>query len=335
MVASLKYSLVLSFFFLGTDSFSLGGVLEKPVVTLGEKKALFNEQISPRAYLSYALYYWPDPDNPKGRYKPIDGKKNEELRRLDDSGAMTAFLNAIGQLSGEYARKKDPKVAKRAGEWLRAWLITPATRMEPHLKYAQIYPGSLAESAGGGIIDLYRLPEFLDAVEVFRNSAALTPLEWKVLEKWLAEYKTWLLTSKQGLATAKNTANHYLFYQAQCAYLAAFLGQKKEAKERLAEAFARLDEHIAPDGHQPKEVTRAEGWQYSVYALRAWGYLVLLAERLGDKNYRYQESPQGTSIQKAVDYLLPFRENPKAWPWKGTKVGTPLPSLFEPKEKSL
>ncbi len=52
-----------------------GGPLDAPVITLGEKKSLFGEKAQANEYVSYALYYWPDPANPEGPYKPIDGKK--------------------------------------------------------------------------------------------------------------------------------------------------------------------------------------------------------------------------------------------------------------------
>lgn len=309
---------------------AIGGPMEAPIVTLGEKKSLFGEQAQANEYVSYALYYWPDPANPNGPYKAIDGKKNEKLRSVDDSGKMAALIDTVCKLARQYEDKKDQKAAARAGEWLRAWFIAPATRMQPHLKYAQILPGHQTEGSGGGIIDLYRMPDFLDALTALKHSKALTKEEWKQVDAWLQQYYAWMTTSKQGKHSHTRNNNHYLFYVAQCGNLAHFLGRNKEAKQWLAEAFAKMDQHIAPDGTQPEELKRAEPWQYSVYTLQAWAYLVRLAERMGDKNYRYKKTPAGASIQKAVDYLMPFRTNPKAWPWKGTKVGTPLPAVFEP-----
>lgn len=308
-----------------------GGPLETPVITLGEKKSLFGEQAQANEYVSYALYYWPDPANPNGPYKPIDGKKNEKLRSMDDSGKMAAFINTVCQLGRQYELNKDEKAASRAGEWLRAWFIAPATRMQPHLKYAQIRPGRQTESDGGGIIDLYRMPDFLDALAVLKRSRALAKEEWTQVDAWLRQYYAWLATSRQGRHAHTSTNNHYLFYVAQCASLAHFLGCDREARQWLAEAFANMDRHIAPDGSQPEELNRAESWQYSVYTLQAWAYLIRAAERTGDKNYRYRKTPAGASIQKAVDYLTPFLTNPGAWPWKGSRPGTSLPpGIFEP-----
>ena len=111
-----------------------GGPLDAPVITLGEKKSLFGEKAQANEYVSYALYYWPDPANPEGPYKPIDGKKNQRLRSMDDSGKMAAFIGTVCSLGRQYELNRDPRAASRAGEWLRAWFIAPATRMQPHLK---------------------------------------------------------------------------------------------------------------------------------------------------------------------------------------------------------
>lgn len=154
-----------------------GSPLNAPVITLGEKKSLFGEKAKANEYVSYALYYWPDPANPDGPYKPIDGKKNKRLRSMDDSGRMAAFISTVCSLARQYELDRDPQAASRAGQWLKAWFIAPATRMQPHLKYAQIRPGHRTEGDGGGIIDLYRMPEFLEALTALKCSNALTAEE--------------------------------------------------------------------------------------------------------------------------------------------------------------
>ena len=225
-----------------------GSPLNAPVITLGEKKSLFGEKAQVNEYVSYALYYWPDPANPDGPYKPIDGKKNKRLRSMDDSGRMAAFIGTVCSLGRQYELGRNPQAASRAGQWLKAWFIAPATRMQPHLKYAQIRPGHRTEGDGGGIIDLYRMPEFLEALAVLKCSNALTAEEWKQVDTWLNQYYTWLTTSRQGRHAHTRSNNHYLFYVAQCAHLASFLGRSHEAAQWLAEAFANMDRHIAPSG---------------------------------------------------------------------------------------
>ena len=94
-----------------------GSPLNAPVITLGEKKSLFGEKAQTNEYVSYALYYWPDPANPDGPYKPIDGKKNKRLRSMDDSGRMAAFISTVCSLGRQYKLDRDPQAASRAGQW--------------------------------------------------------------------------------------------------------------------------------------------------------------------------------------------------------------------------
>lgn len=83
-----------------------GSPLNAPVITLGEKKSLFGEKAQANEYVSYALYYWPDPANPDGPYKPIDGKKNKRLRSMDDSGRMAAFISTVCSLGRQYKTRQ-------------------------------------------------------------------------------------------------------------------------------------------------------------------------------------------------------------------------------------
>lgn len=159
-----------------------------------------------------------------------------------------------------------------------------------------------------------------------KRSGALTKEEWKRVDAWLNQYYAWLATSRQGRhAHTRRSNNHYLFYVAQCAHLAHFLGRDNEARQWLAEAFANMDAHCRMTGSQPEELKRAEPWQYSVYTLQAWGYLVQIAERMGDKNYRYRKTAPGLSIQKAADYLrrVPYPSGSVAL--EGSRAGTRFP----------
>lgn len=57
---------------------------------------------------------------------------------MDDSGRMAAFISTVCSLGRQYKLDRDPQAASRAGQWLKAWFIAPATRMQPHLKYAHL-----------------------------------------------------------------------------------------------------------------------------------------------------------------------------------------------------
>lgn len=47
------------------------------------EKSLSGEKAQANEYVSYALYYWPDPAGPEGPGKPADGFQLEELKQAE------------------------------------------------------------------------------------------------------------------------------------------------------------------------------------------------------------------------------------------------------------
>ena len=96
----------------------------------------------PHDYVSYARYYWPDPAKPDGLpYVRHDGRHNREQVAKGDHERLGNFCSTVEKLAAAWRVNRDEAAARRAGEWLRAWLISPATRMNPNLEYAQVRLG--------------------------------------------------------------------------------------------------------------------------------------------------------------------------------------------------
>lgn len=308
--------------------------LARPVEGLNAERILFPGIEAGRGdYVSYAIYYWPDPKTEDGfPYIPRDGQKNPELMAKGDALRLSVFLEIVRQLAHAWEQTQDSVYSQRAGQWMRRWLLNPETRMNPHLTYSQIRPGKTTVGQGGGIIDMANLPLLLDALETLRTSDALTLEDWAGVDAWMQDYLTWLMNSTQGDYERHSTNNHYIYYMGQCARLAEFLGDEDTARALLDEAFERLDDYIAPDGGQPMEIKRVKGFDYSIYGLNAWQRLATIGNRLG-RNYWSFESPSGASLDKAYYYLEQFTGTTgKPWP----QTGKPFPaeairSLVKPK----
>ncbi len=93
-------------------------------------------------YLSYARYWWPNPDTKDGLpYVRRDGRTNEDLLARGDRvpiGKMYDDLETLalaGYLFGE------DRYAQHAAKLVRTWFLDPATKMNPHLRYGQAVPG--------------------------------------------------------------------------------------------------------------------------------------------------------------------------------------------------
>jgi hypothetical protein len=80
----------------------------------------------PHDFFSQADYFWPDPKNPDGPYINRDGQSNpsnfNEHRKV-----MIDLSIRMPALTAAWLLVKDPYYAKRAGDYLRAWFVTPAT----------------------------------------------------------------------------------------------------------------------------------------------------------------------------------------------------------------
>src|SRR5712691_7528774 len=126
-------------------------------------------------FFSEGDYWWPDPQNPGGPYIQRDGMTNpdnfvEHRRALMRLSVQVPALAAAWRLTG------DDRYARHAGRHLRAWFVDDATRMAPHLRYAQAIHG-IATGRPQGVIDTLHLVEVARAIEVLDGSPALSGAE--------------------------------------------------------------------------------------------------------------------------------------------------------------
>ena len=285
--------------------------LTAPIRGLNEKRLILpGIKAAANEYVSYAIYYWPDPAKPGGPYRVIDGKKNAELMESGDLQRLADMLRNVRILGDAYAKTHDKRYAVRAGQWLRHWFVNPKTKMQPHLAYSQIRPGHETSGLGGGIIDMANLPDTLRAISRLRRSPALTQKEWTAVDAWLRDYGRWLADSPAGQHERKTSNNHFLYYMAQRAAIASYLGDTASARTCLEEARSRMGDHIAQDGSQPHETKRAKGGSYSIYALKAWFLLAELGEKNGVDYWNYH-APNGASLAKAYAFLHAMAQEEK------------------------
>jgi hypothetical protein len=130
-------------------------------------------------YISYSRYYWPNPDTPDGLpFVRRDGEHNRAQVGRGDHGRLWSFSNTVQSLAAAWATDQNSAAAQRAGAWLCAWFITPATRMNPHVEYAQIRLGHNGNHGTEyGVIDARCLARVIDALRLLEESPSLTPEE--------------------------------------------------------------------------------------------------------------------------------------------------------------
>jgi hypothetical protein len=304
---------------------ALPGALTERIVTIVDKSGP-SPIGDPREYVSYGRYWWPDPSKPDGLpFLQRDGHSNEAQVRQGDEGRLGHLAGAVDVLALGWTRLHRDDSARRAGDWLRAWFITPATRMKPDLDYAQVHLGH-AQNRGNppGVLDGRVFASLVADMARLPGSPALNQEESAEVRSWFGAYLHWLLTSPSGRGEHAALNNHGSWYLYQTVAIARYLGEEETARRLCAEDRARIADQVRPDGSQPLELRRADGLWYSFFNLQAQFNLARFAAPLGIDLVHF-EAPDGASLSRAVAYLLPYNADPKKWPGHELKA---LPPRF-------
>jgi hypothetical protein len=266
-------------------------------------------------YMSLSPYWWPDPSKPDGKpYIRKDGEFNPEREKYD-LPRMEAMADAVGNLAMAYYFTEDEKYAAKAASLMRAWFFDPATRMNPNMKYAQFRPG-YDDLRPAGIIESNRLRKVVDADGLLAGSKSWSADDSKKLKAWFRALLTYLEESEQGKNEQQAPNNHGTWYGVQTATYALYLGDNDLAKKLiLRHGRDRIASQIEPDGRQPHELERTNGYDYSRFNVLAHQDLAMLGERVDIDLWNYQTA-DGRSMRKAIDWLLPYATGEKKWEYQ-------------------
>lgn len=273
-------------------------------------------------YMSLAPYWWPtEPQtasNPWGcPYVDKDGQRDPIVDTITDHAYELDSFSAIYDLTLAWFYTGQAKYAQRAELDLRTWFLDAATKMNPNLNYAQGIPCQVT-GRGIGIIEFsYALTEVVDSTQMLANGApGWAKSDRSGMNTWYSQFLNWLLTSANGKAEAAATNNHGSFYDMMTAALALDTGQKSLAKNIVTTAETkRIAVQIQANGYQPLESTRTRSWHYFCFNLVALTRLAQIGEKVGVNLWKYT-APDGGSILKAVDFLIPAATQGQAvWPY--------------------
>jgi hypothetical protein len=263
-------------------------------------------------YFSEGDYWWPDPKDPNGPYIQRDGMSNPD--NFNDHRRFLMRLSVqVPALAAAWKLTKDPRYAKHAAEHLRAWLIDERTRMNPHLKYAQAIHGRVT-GRGVGIIDTLHLVEVARAIEVLGESRGLTSRELKAIKQWFAEYLRWMTTDPYGVDEREAKNNHGTCWVLQVAAFAHLTGNQQlisSCRNRFKTVI--VPNQIAADGSFPQELRRTKPYGYSLFNLEAMAAICQLLSTPDDNLWTF-ELADGRGIRKAMEFMVPYIRNKKAWP---------------------
>jgi hypothetical protein len=270
----------------------------------------------PHDYTSLAPYYWPDSSARDGLpYVRRDGRRNPEAEDSrftdhDRAGLVGSAMETLG-LAWHFTGHRP--YAEHAAAFARTWFVDEATRMNPHLRYAQAVRG-VNNGRSAGILEGRNLVEAIDAVALIDDADVLSSADRAAIAGWAGDYLDWLLESEHGRRERAAANNHGSYFDVQVVRVALANGRRSLAVGVLEEAGPRrIAVQIEPDGSQPHELVRTKSLGYSAFNLRALCQLATLADHVGIDLWNYQ-TPDGRSIRRAIDFLVPYVAAPHRWP---------------------
>ena len=296
-----------------------GRILRQAAEYLKEKPVTITASSSPRSaggmhdYFSEADYFWSDPAHPDGPYINRDGQSNPDnfnQHRL----ALIRLSLQMPALTAAWVLTRDRRYASKAADHLRAWFVTPATRMNPNLEYAQAVHGR-STGRNYGIIDTLHLVEVSRAAQLLIAGKELSAQDASGVRAWFAEYLHWLTTSERGAQERDTKNNHSTTWMMQAAQFAAMTGAEdvlEDCRRRFKNVI--LPGQVAPDGSLPLELARTKPYSYSLFDIDALAMCCQILSTADDNLWHYQTA-DGRSVGKAIAFMVPYIQDKARWPY--------------------
>jgi Alginate lyase len=265
-------------------------------------------------FFSEADYWWPDPKDPNGPYVQRDGMSNPN-NFVDHRRALMRLSVQVPALVAAWKLTKDKRYAKHAALHLRAWFIDEQTRMNPNLQYAQAIHGRVT-GRGTGIIDTIHLVEVARAIEILKDSSALSMNDLGAIMEWFKDYLTWMTTSKNGIEERDAKNNHATCWVMQVAEFARLTGNEEllnYCRNRFKTVL--VPNQIAANGSFPEELRRTKPYGYSLFNLEAMAAVGEILSTPQDNLWIFELS-DGRGLRKAVGFMAPYIKDKKSWPLK-------------------
>ena len=281
-------------------------------------------------YWHPAPYAWPNPDTEDGLpYIHKDGERvpgtklyEPESSRYDRSSLQRLFDETTTLSLAAYVTGRR-EFSEKAARQVRAWFIESKTKMNPHLRYAQVVRGRHNNrGTSSGIIETKDFYFFLDSVRLLKHLDAWSSYDDNALKEWLSEFLDFLLTSPQGTNESVSENNHGVAYDLQAYSIAAYLGKIDEMYQALLRCVGRMKAHFRHDGFQSHEMRRTTTAHYTAFNLQLWLNFANIVARTSTYDvtaYRADYSRESVGqrsngIELGLRWLLPYYSQP--WPFE-------------------
>lgn len=263
-------------------------------------------------FFSQADYFWPNPKDLNGPYINRDGQSNPD--NFDDHRrVMVALSKQMPALTAAWLLTGEQRYGRRAADHLRAWFVTPETRMNPNLLYAQAVLG-VSTGRNYGIIDTLHLIEVARAASLL-DPSVLPTADRAVVMSWFASYLDWLCTSNRGIQERDTTNNHAMCWALQAAEFARLTKNdaiRQDVYRRYREGM--LPNQMALDGSFPRELARTKPYSYSIFNFDIMAGLCQSLKGLSPDPVAFQLS-DGRGVSRAAEFIYPYLKDKASWKW--------------------
>ncbi|KAJ6589924.1 alginate lyase-domain-containing protein [Mycena vulgaris] len=292
---------------------------------------VINKQILPPGgdvhdYASQAPYWWASNTSDGCPYIQRDGVRNPEADLYTDHDDRGSMIQSSYILTLAWYYTGNEQYALKAGDILRTWFITPATRMNPNLNHAQIIPCANTGRAIGIIDWSQQYTSVLDAAAILASGApGWNTTDINAFRQWNVDYLDWLETSQFGKDETAAENNHGTFAIMQSAGIALFVDNPELAQQKATLMKSRIAAYITANGSQPLELVRTRSYHYSSYDLVAYTRIAAIGKKVGVDLWGY-EGPEGQSINAAVNFMIPAATGAEPWVYPELEFDASEPS---------
>lgn len=269
-------------------------------------KTVLPEGAEPRDYVSFAKYWHPDSSAADGLpYVQRDGEVNPDIYDEDKTDVVRfeRFSDVVFLLSFAFALTDDARFGERAAEQLRSWFVSEETSQTPHFRFAQMVRGR-KQGRFIGLIEARRYVYLLDAEALLAGTPFWSEADRKAFRKWFERFFNWLRTGRYGQRAVEKDNNIGMWYDAQSAIYALYLGETELAEKIVRDSVAnRVPQQIEADGAMPNELDRARPYDYVAFNLLAMMALGRAGDAVGFDAW-WSEDEDGRSFKRAMDWML-------------------------------
>ncbi|MEM7577243.1 MAG: alginate lyase family protein [Planctomycetota bacterium] len=268
----------------------------------------------PHDYVSVGTYWWPNPETADGLpFVHRDGEFSPVIAdydrlRWDLHAEGIALLGQAGDLTD------DPRYLQAAADWCQTWYVDSATRMNPHLRHAQMCPGHDTGRMVGCIDFTVRTARFIDAICDLAQASNAGRSIVEPVRAWWKRLYGWLISSEVRAWHEAAQNNIGVYYDLTVLRLAAWFDDEETQRRILDRVLdSRVDSQIEADGTMPHELRRTRSFSYVLMNTVGYIDLATLAQHRGVDLF-FATSSRGRTIASAVDWLWDQAAATDPWP---------------------